>query len=699
MNPSRRNFLAGLLLALAALFAAGPGWAGADVFDLPGLHARHLQLLTLMDASHERKDYREMESVCREGLELGTSDALWSYNLACACALQGKAPEALAALDAAIGAGFLDAEHLSLDPDLAALRAGDALAERAARMRALQQTPSAASRPVALAPDASRSVLQSPSNTLWSFQMGIFHTFVDLPQTNPAAPYQGPEADAVNAWLREGTASGAAGLLYVNRDNDTQPLDLARYPGLTRLTYPPEMQERRLNIGLPNTLFAPGDGSLLVPVIGHSSMGYLNSPYWRSQPRAVCCDPRQPALQTVFLMGSQLFFYPVYGDYDARTGDLFPANIPAFIAVAGQNNAERPFVEAAAAALCALRPETRAALLREGLLMPSLNMLFRASQRTLASPRDYLTGVAHPPVFLPANLDTPKLVRMAHALTTNDLPPVVVLDVVRETRMVPDRDFFDIVRSERLFDSPLAVARVFRGAARTRTLELKASCRRPDARLHWVLLQGDPALVTFTPNPTNSALMTVTVAHHTPFETPLGNRRRIQTARVDIGVIAETGTTFSLPAILSLAFLGNEQRTYGADGRILSIDYTRGQAAYTDPLMSYTRNWKDLYRYDAEGRLTGWTRVRGLEEESFTAFGHRIVTRDARGRALLAHVVRYLPRRIRVDDTNEGMPDLAQMDDNLTVSYRYASDADAVGTPDLTTLTQETQPPETAVSP
>jgi hypothetical protein len=33
------------------------------------------------------------------------------------------------------------------------------------------------------------------------------------------------------------------------------------------------------------------------------------------------------------------------------------------------------------------------------------------------------------------------------------------------------------------------------------------------------------------------------------------------------------------------------------------------------------------------------------------------------------------------------------------VSYRYASDADAVGTPDLTTLTQETQPPETAVSP
>lgn len=44
-------------------------------------------------------------------------------------------------------------------------------------------------------------------------------------------------------------------------------------------------------------------------------------------------------------------------------------------------------------------------------------------------------------------------------------------------------------------------------------------------------------------------------------------------------------------------------------------------------------------------------------------------------------MVRYLPRRIRVDDTNEGMPDLAQMDDNLTVSYRYASDDDARARP------------------
>jgi len=326
-------------------------------------------------------------------------------------------------------------------------------------------------------------------------------------------------------------------------------------------------------------------------------------------------------------------------------------------------------------------------------------MLFRASQRTLKNPRDYLTGIAHPPVFQAGNLDTAKLVRMAHALTTNTLPALVLLSVRRETRMIPDLDFFDSVRSEQLFDSPLAVARVFRGAARTRTLELATHCKRADARIHWVVLQGDPAKVRFTPCPTNTALMTLTVAYHTPSEVPAGNGQRIQSARADIGVIAETQGVFSLPAIISFYFLGNEQRAYADDGRLLSIDYTRPQTGYTDPLLSCTRNWKDVYQYDAKGKLTGWRRIRGLHEERFTAYGHRAVATDALGRATRAHVLRYMPRRIRTDDTNEGLPDLAQTDDNREVAYRYASDSDFVGVPDLTPLTRDFRPREPAVSP
>ena len=703
MKRKRPIFPLFLPAFLLFAFSAFTGCSAANVFDMPGLHLRHLQLLAQMDASHEQKDYVTMESASLEGLELGTADELWAYNLACALALQGKTQEALAALDRAIAAGFLDTEHSAQDPDLASLRGTEAFKARVERMARLSEAPeTVTNRLVALAPDTAQTVMQTASNTLWSFQTGLFHTFIDLARTNPppAAAYRGPEASAINAWLSAGAASGAAGVLYVNRDNGMQPLDIARYPGLTRLGYSQEMIDRRLNIGLPNTLFALENSGLLAPVIGHSSMGYLHSPYWRSQPRAVCGDPRQATLQSIFLLGNQLFFYPAYGDYDLHTGDLFPANLPYFIAVAGPSNAERPFLETAAAALAALRPETRAELSRTGLLMPTLNMLFRASQRTLKDPRDYLTGVAHPPVFQALNLDTARLVRMAHALTTNDLPPLVLLGVRRETQMIPDRDFFDGVRSEQLFDTPLAVARVFRGTARTRTLELQAQCKRSNARLHWVVLQGDPAKILFAPNPTNNALMTLTVAYHSPFEVPLGEKQSILTARVDIGVIAETATTFSMPSIVSFFFLGNEQRTYTTDGKIQSVDYTLAQTEYTDPLLSYTRQWKDVYQYDAQGNQTGWQRFRsGMEKESFTPYGHRIVARDARGRVLKAHVVHYLPRRIRRDETNEGLPDLAQTDDNLEVTYRYASDSDLAGVPDLTTLTQDFQPPKPAVSP
>ncbi len=668
---------------------------GSGVFDMPEKQIPHLRLLARMDAAHEAKNYAEMERASRDGVELGSSDELWFYNLACALALQKKTEEALAALDQAIARGFYDADFLLQDPDFAALRDAPALAERLARMNALRNAPRSPAQAalVALPPDAARTVMQTSSNTLWSFRLALFQTYFFTSNSPRASVYSGPEAPLIRAWEKEGSASAAADVLYANRDNNTAPADIARFPGALRLDYAPEMTARKLNIGLPNTLFTMANGDALLPVIGHSSLGYLNSPYWRSQPRAICCDPRQIALQSVFLLGNQLFFYPAYGDYTLGAGDLFPANIPYAFAAAGGNNAERPFLDAAFAALAALRPETRDALARGGLLMPALQMLFRASQRTVRNPRDYLTGVAHPPAFRAENLDTEKLVRMAHSLSTNDLPPLVTLYVQSETDPVPDRDYFDIVRTERLFDSPLAVARVFRGAARTRTLELRTRCRRADARLHWVVLQGDPANVAFAPCATNANLMTLTVGYQPPFQTPIGNGKKIATSRVDIGVIAETGAGFSMPAFISFYFLGNERRVYADDGRILSVDYTRSASGYTDPLLSYARNWKDVYRYDARNRLIGWVRRRGLTEEAFTAYGHRIVATDALGRAARAHVVRYLPRRLSDDAAADETPDLAEMDDNIEVVYRYASSDDLVGAPDLSTVTQEIQPP------
>ena len=681
-------------LLLALLWAATACFGAVSVFDMPGRHLRHLQLLALMDAAHARHDYSAMESTVREGVELGTDDELWHFNLACTLALRGKSQESLTALDQAIDEGFLDTEQLLSDSDLASLRDSEGFKQRLERMKARRQQGIPPPRTVyALPPDASRTVMQTSSNTLWSYQMGLFQVFFAADTNRPSSEYKGPEAQTILQWRKEGSASVNQGMLYANRDNHSMPLVITRFPGLLQLGYSQEMIDRKLNIGLPNSLFILDKSNALLPVIGQSSMGYLNSPYGRSQPRAICGDPRQMALQSALLLGNQLFFYPAYSDYDPVSDDLFPANTPTCFAVAGSTGAEQPFVEAAFAALAALRPETRSELARTGLLMPAIQMLFRASQRTVKSRGDYLSGIAHPPAFQAANLDTAKLVQMAHALTTNDLPPIVVLNVLNETPMIPDRDFFDILRSEQLFDSPLAVARVFRGAARTRTLDIRTQCRRADAKLHWVVLQGDPSKITFTPCATNSSLMKLTVDYHAPFPTPTGNGKSNMTSRVDIGVIAETAAGFSVPSFISFCFLGNEQRTYAPDGRILTIDYTRRQTAYTDPFMSYTRNWKDSYLYDAKNNLTGWLRRRGLEEERFTAFGHRVVSSDPLGRAARAHVVRYLPRHISEGENAESLPDLAQVDDNIEVTYRYASDSDFTGSPDLSTITQEIQPP------
>ncbi len=682
------------------MLLAGSVLGAAPVFDMPSLHARHMRLLVLMDTSHQAGDYITMEVACREGIKAGTADELWYYNLACALALQGKREEALAALDQALSLGFLDIEHVLQDPDLAALRDTEAFGASITRMRQLSDGADREPRlPAAAAPDAEGTVMQSASNTLWRFDAALFHTRVLLPSNPPPVAYQGPEAARINAWLREGTSAGAAGLLYVNRDNDTQAFDLARFPGMARLGYAPDVVDRKFSIGQPNTLFSQPGHDALVPTIGHSAMGYLNSAYWRSQPRAVCCDHEQAVRQSILLLGNQLFFYPAFSDYTVQGGDLFPANLPCFIAVAGQSGAERPFVEAAAAALAAMRPETRTELARHGLLMPALSMLFRASQKTLRNRRDYLTGQAHPAVFDGRHLDTARLVEAAHALTTNDLPPLVLINVRRETPMRAGLDFFDLADSEQLFDTPVAAARVFRGIARTRAYEIHAQCARADARLHWVVLRGDPAKVTFAPSPTNAALVTVTVAHHAPFDTPLDSDTRIRSSRVDIGVIAETASTFSMPAILSICFLANEHRLYTEDGRPRVIDYTRPQAGYTDPLLSVTRRWKDVFDYDAQGLFTGWRRCRGFNTEHFTAHGHRAVEFDASGRVTRAHLIRYLPRKTRDEEGNESLPELAQVNDTVSVAYRYASEEDRVGEPDLTALTRETPQPEPSVSP
>jgi hypothetical protein len=89
----------------------------------------------------------------------------------------------------------------------------------------------------------------------------------------------------------------------------------------------------------------------------------------------------------------------------------------------------------------------------------------------------------------------------------------------------------------------------------------------------------------------------------------------------------------SAPAILSWYCPPEESRTYapGPDGpRILAIDHADPAKAetYVDPMLFARADWRDEFRYDADGRPAGWTRHRpGRDPEAFTAEGARLLTR------------------------------------------------------------------------
>jgi hypothetical protein len=71
---------------------------------------------------------------------------------------------------------------------------------------------------------------------------------------------------------------------------------------------------------------------------------------------------------------------------------------------------------------------------------------------------------------------------------------------------------------------------------------------------------------------------------------------------------------------------------------VVSFSY---QANYVDPVLSAPKSWRDVYRYDAQGHVTGWTRYDGRRTADFNADGLVILERDAHGQPTKSQAVRY----------------------------------------------------------
>ena len=378
------------------------------------------------------------------------------------------------------------------------------------------------------------------------------------------------------------------------------------------------------------------------------------------------------------MLANQCWFYPAHRDFTAETGDLYPVNIPYYIISKGSSLTEVPFMEAITATMAAFRPETKQALISNGLLVPTLQMILRSTQKNLKSPDDYLTGLAHPVVFDVINLNVDAMVRLAHDLTPATIPAPIVLRTLKDAKAELGIDYFDL-RLEGLFDTPFAIARILRNVrTRSRTMTFEAmlpGLPSPPSPFVWKVLQGDSSKITIKPLTPNASQVDITIAYHGIYRpTPSA----WMTSRVDIGCFIKTGERYAMPSILSLSYLPNEDRLYRDDGNIQSVDYMNANHRYADPVLTLPKTWKDLYEYDSNAQLRGWYRTKKAgAAERFTYAGHKVLEVDKLNRPIRAYGVQYMPRQ-----QGENRPPELTYVENLqqVFVYSYSTDADMIGT-------------------
>lgn len=655
-----------------ALIASAAEEKPLSTWDLPRVFPHHSQLRAQFIGAIHRGDIPAMESICRAALEVMPGDATWHYNLACALAYREQPGPALEELDKSIMFGFRDAVAIEKDNDLVRLRELPRFAELVAKARALSTVP-VPGRPVPaplFAPMGGTAVF-SETNVVFNFDTGVFDAQFQLarPQTSLAddalayskSKPDAPERALVVSYLRDGSGAGNEGDLYVNRDRGHSPLAAADFPHLTVVRYSPSGVAAGVDVNHPNTFFPNA------AVFGNISRGYLQGPLWRSMARASFTEPGLAARMDLLYRSNQFWVLPCVHDFGKpELGDIFPANAPFQLVSLGASWSDQPFVRAALAASASFPRTTKQALLRRRLMGPTLQWLIRRTQKGVRTEDDYLDGRTHPMAFSDKRLDTFALVKRAHALQPENIPPAVTLAMVN-SRMFPIHfpvagvDYPDTV-SEVLFATASAIGLVLRSPDGDRTFLFRAQTypeEDPLAEYTWRVIGGDASAVKIAPplgetvNTPERGFAQITV-----------NRRNLK-HRVDVACFARThGTAYGAPSIISFYPVPQEKRVYRPDGKIESIDYSNPDMVYCDLALAFPRRWKDTYLYAADGTPLGYSRsYSGKEAATFTTKGDRVVERGADGRPTRLVHVKYGPRQtgdklqpVELTYTDDGEP-------------------------------------------
>jgi hypothetical protein len=439
---------------------------------------------------------------------------------------------------------------------------------------------------------------------------GLRSAVLALPVQDLTLPLVAPSVSGAGpALLRsldaKGVANGFAGILYDNRDRGHSSLDPALFPRLARLAYGFELVA-------DNADYGPAGSLLLSPVVfGNSSTAITSGAAPRSLPRHAMTSPGGPEAQARLYADNDIYVYPEHRDHDSE--DRYPANWPYMIISQGSSGSDQPFLEAIAMTLAAFPPPTFARMRDQGLVAPTLQAILRQSLASVEGAEDYLSGRAHPVVFDATLLRPDRMVAAAAAMGPDDIPPVGRLTVEEE-------DFATTAgllgRDERLFDTPHAIARIWRSPAWEREMILSAEAVQPEGRpvaFTWHLLNGLPDRVDISPLDEEGSRARIRVRWHDPFAVAGPDAARMS-SRVDIGVFATAGGATGAPAIFSISFPSHEVRTYGSmpSGNVglLAVDYDAiNRWAYFDPILHWSAPWSDVAVRDGTGAITGWTRT------------------------------------------------------------------------------------------
>lgn len=395
----------------------------------------------------------------------------------------------------------------------------------------------------------------------------------------PIALKGGEVGDLLREWYSKGTASGNLGDFYDNRDGGHSLLDVAPYPQLRKVDYTQQQIKNRENWGM--------QGKILPHVVFGNSSTSASPRQGGSIIRGYYAEPR--GLEFLFLQYSRnnLYIYPEHQDHDPGRngaegyGDLFPTNTPYLIASQGSSGSDQPFMQAMPYVLAAFRPEVKKRLIQSGLLMPTIQMILRMTNRSIAGAKDYLTGKAHPTVFRGSDIDPRAMVEMAQGIHASSIPPIAILKVIREDTPVNGVDCFEPELTEKLADTPIVVARVFRGSHSLRTMVVSAEGskdlnNRP-LKYHWVVLRGDAAKIGIQYSNPSRSVAEISVPY--PDRSPIAKGSPLESNRVDIGIFVHNGAYYSPPAFVTFYALDNEARTYGVTGQPLDIGYGAGTSS------------------------------------------------------------------------------------------------------------------------